>query len=110
MRQLLVSGRLALRTGHRRRHLTVSKGTCVQAAAKAEGQARAAAAAEARQVREKARRVGQMRRAPKDVVMSEAQRRMVQSILREQGHDIASTAPASAAFETSEGRSQQASP
>ena len=66
---------------------------------------RAAAAAEARQVREKARRMGQMRRAPKDVVMSEAQRRMVQSILREQGHDIDSPAPTSAAFQTDEGGS-----
>ena len=65
---------------------------------------RAAAAAEARQVREQARRMGQMRRAPKAVVMSEAQRRMVQSILREQGHDIGSSAPTRAAFQSDEGR------
>ena len=77
---------------------------CVQAERRAEGQARAAAAAEARQVREKARRMGQMRRAPKDVVMSEAQRRMVQSILREQGHDVGSSTSAGAAFETDEGQ------
>ena len=69
-------------------------------------QTRTAAAAEARQVREKARRMSQARRAPKDVVMSEAQRRMVQSILREQGHDIGASSSATAAFESDEGEAQ----
>ena len=74
-----------------------------QAAKRAEGAARSAAAAEARQVRDKARRLSSSRMAPKSVVMSEAQRRMVQSILTGQG--IASGAPASstAAFGTEEG-------
>ena len=77
-----------------------------QAEKRAEGQARAAAATEARQVREKALQMGQMRRAPKDVVMSEAQRRMVQSILREQGHDTGTTSAAGAASQSDEGRAR----
>ena len=76
-----------------------------QAEAKAQGAARAAAAAEARQVREKARRLSEMRRAPKDVVMSEAQRRLVQSILRDQGHDLGSLTTPAAASQSEEGLS-----
>lgn len=78
---------------------------------RAEGALRAAAAAEARQVREKARRLAQARRAPRDVVMSEAQRRMVQAILREHGRDTGAAASTSlAAFETEEGKSEHAQP
>ena len=76
-----------------------------QAEAKAQGAARAAAAAEARQVRDKARRLSEMRKAPKDVVMSEAQRRLVQGILRDQGHDLGSLTNPAAAFESEQGLS-----
>ena len=74
-----------------------------QAAKRAEGTARSAAATEARQVRDKARRLSNMRMAPKSVVMSEAQRRMVQSVLRGQGNTSGACASSTAAFGTEEG-------
>ncbi len=56
---------------------------CVwQAEVRAERDVRLAAAAEARSVREKSRRQALARRMPKDVIMSDKQRRMVEGILR----------------------------
>lgn len=56
-------------------------------------------------MRDKARRLSEMRKAPKDVVMSEAQRRLVQGILRDQGHDLGSLTNPAAAFESEQGLS-----
>lgn len=53
-----------------------------QAEARAEREVRSAAAAEARQAREKLRRQAQARRVHKDVIMSDHQRRMVEGVLR----------------------------
>ena len=47
-----------------------------------EREARTAAAAEARTARDKSRRQALARRMPKDVIMSEQQRRMVEGVLR----------------------------
>ncbi|CAL8471800.1 g11342 [Coccomyxa elongata] len=55
---------------------------CAKAELRAEREARSAAAAEARSVREKSRRQALARGMPKDVIMSDKQRRMVEGILR----------------------------
>ena len=54
-------------------------------------------------MRDKARRLSYVRMAPKSVVMSEAQRRMVQSILRGQGNTSGACASSTAAFGTEDG-------
>jgi hypothetical protein len=53
-----------------------------QAQERAEREARTAAGVEARKLREKSKRVAMARRMPKDVVMSDSQRRMVERVLR----------------------------
>lgn len=53
-----------------------------QAETRAEREARSAAVAEARVAREKSKRQALSRRMPKDVIMSDKQRRMVEGVLR----------------------------